>query len=85
MDENQNASDLKAAVEQARSLAREQVAAAWQLHIERVREELEVGWRERLDQIFNERFDDVESRLREGFATSVENGRVEAGKKLPTG
>ena len=52
MDENQNASDLKAAVDQARSLAREQVAAAWQLHIERVREELETGWRDRLDQIF---------------------------------
>jgi hypothetical protein len=72
MDENQNASDLKAAVDQARSLAREQVAAAWQLHIERVREELESGWRERLDQIFDERFDDVESRLREGFVQSVE-------------
>jgi hypothetical protein len=71
MDENQNASDLKAAVDQARSLAREQVAAAWQLHIERVREELETGWRDRLDQIFEERFDDVEARLRDGVTQSL--------------
>jgi hypothetical protein len=71
MDENQNASELKAAVEEARSLAREQVAAAWQLHIDRVREELESGWRERLEQIFEERFADVENRLQQSFATAV--------------
>jgi len=59
MDGNQNASDLKAAIDQARSLAREQVAAVYQLHIDRVREELESGWRERLDEIFEERFIDV--------------------------
>ena len=85
MDENQNASDLKAAVDQARSLAREQVAAAWQLHIERVREELESGWRERLDQIFNERFDDVESRLRDGFVNSVESGLARCRKEVADG
>ncbi len=74
MDGNLNASDLKTAVDQARLMAREQVAAAWQLHIDRVREELEQGWRERLDQIFEERFSDVESRLREGFEEAVESG-----------
>ena len=85
MDENQNASDLKAAVDQARSLAREQVAAAWQLHIDRVREELETGWRERLDQIFNERFDDVEIRLRDGFLQSVESGLTRCRKEATDG
>jgi hypothetical protein len=85
MDEKQNVSDLKAAVDQARSLAREQVAAAWQLHIERVREELESGWRERLDQIFNERFDDVESRLRSGFVQSLENGLSRCRKEVADG
>ena len=64
---------MRAAVEEASSLAREQVAAAWQLHIDRVREELEGGWRERLDRIFEERFADVENRLQQSFATSVEN------------
>jgi hypothetical protein len=85
MDENQNASDLKAAVDQARSLAREQVAAAWQLHIERVREELESGWRERLDQIFDERFNDVETRLRDGFVLALEGGLTRCRKEVTDG
>lgn len=76
MDENQTAPELKAAIEEARSLAREQVAAAWQLHIDRVREELESGWRERLDGIFEERFLDVENRLRQSVEASVE-GRLQ--------
>ena len=61
MDENQTASELKAAIEEAQSLAREQVAAAWQLQVDRIREELESGWRDRLDRIFEERFADVEN------------------------
>jgi hypothetical protein len=73
MDENQTVPELKAAIEEAQSLAREQVAAAWQLHIDKVREELETGWRERLDHIFQERFADVESRLRESFTGAVDH------------
>jgi hypothetical protein len=64
MDENHTALELKAAVEEARSLAREQVAAAWQL--------LETGWRERLDHIFDDRFADIEARLWQGFEASVD-------------
>ena len=41
MDENQTASELRAAIEEAQALAREQVAAAWQLQVDRIREELE--------------------------------------------
>ncbi|HYI97223.1 MAG TPA: hypothetical protein VEX68_27030 [Bryobacteraceae bacterium] len=67
MDENQIASELKAGIEEAQSLAREQVGAAWQLHLDRVREQLESGWRDSLDRIFAERFADVESRLKEAF------------------
>jgi hypothetical protein len=85
MDENQNASDLREAVDQARSLAREQVAAAWQLQIERVREELENGWRERLDQIFDERFEDVEVRLRDGLIQSLENGASRSRREITEG
>ena len=85
MDEIQNALDLKTAVDQARSLAREQVAAAWQLHIERVREELESGWRERLDQIFDERFDEVESRLREGFVQPLQTSLARHRKEVADG
>ena len=69
MDKNQTASELKAAVDEARSLAREQVVAAWQL--------LESSWRERLDHIFDERFADVESRLQQSFDTSVRSAMMD--------
>jgi hypothetical protein len=70
MDKNQTVSELKAAVEEARSLAREQIAAAWQL--------LETGWRERLDHIFEERFADVENRLQQSFEASVRSGTMDS-------
>jgi hypothetical protein len=73
MDENQTASELKTAIAEAQALAREQIAAAWQLQIDRVREELESGWRDRLDQIFDERFADVETRLQDSLAASVDS------------
>jgi hypothetical protein len=73
MDENQTASELKAAIAEAQALAREQVAAAWQLQVDRIREELESGWRERLDHIFEERFADVENRLHDSLTASVDN------------
>lgn len=63
--------ELEAAIAEARSLAREQVAAAWQLHIDRVREQLESGWRESIDEIFDARFADIESRLRTEFDEAV--------------
>ena len=64
-------SDLEAAVAEARAVAREQVVAAWQIHIDRVREQLETGWRESVDQIFEERFSEVEARLRQGFDEAI--------------
>ena len=45
MDDNQTASELRSAIEEAQALAREQIAAAWQLQVDRVREQLEAGWR----------------------------------------
>jgi hypothetical protein len=73
-EETQHASELHAAVAEARLLAREQVAAAWQLHLDRIREELESGWREHLDSIFDERFSEVEARLAAGFQQAVQSG-----------
>lgn len=73
MDPNQTAPELKAAIEEARSLAREQMAAAWQLQVDRIKDELDSGWRERLDHIFQERFADVESRLRGSYSIVLEN------------
>src|SRR5688500_2440280 len=63
--------ELEAAVAEARALAREQVCAAWQIHIDHVREQLDSGWREAIDQIFDERFAEVEGRLYDSFETAV--------------
>jgi hypothetical protein len=63
--------ELEAAVAEARTLAREQVLAAWQIHVDRVREQLESGWRETIDSIFDERFAEVEGRLSDAFQSAV--------------
>jgi hypothetical protein len=39
-----------------RELARDQIAAAWQLHIERIQEQLEAGWRDQVGRALEERF-----------------------------
>lgn len=73
MADNQTASELKIAIDEARALAREQVAAAWQLQVDRIREELESGWRDRLDSVFNDRFADVESRIGASFEAALDS------------
>jgi hypothetical protein len=70
-DNADHSPELKAAVAEARALAREQVLAAWQMHVDRVREHMESGWREVIDGIFDERFAEVESRLIDSFQTAV--------------
>src|SRR5690348_10317529 len=55
----------------AQNTAREQLTAAWQLHIDRVREQLETGWQEQIDHIFRERFAEVEGRLQADFDAAV--------------
>ncbi len=76
------AEPLASAVADAQTLAREQVQAAWQLHLERVRDSLEAGWRESLEHIFQERYAEVEQRLRDSFDSAVTErtrAQVEAG------
>jgi len=63
--------ELRAAIAEARSVSREQVLAAWQIHLDHVREQLEAGWRDTIDKIFDERFSEVETRLAEGFERAV--------------
>ena len=72
VDRVPTAPELHTAIAQAREFAREQVYAAWQLHVDRVREQLETGWREQIDQIFAERFSEVEARLRDNFEAAVD-------------
>lgn len=43
-----------------RRTAQEQIAAAWQLHVEAIQEHLERGWKEQVARALNERFDALE-------------------------
>jgi hypothetical protein len=38
------------------AMAREQIGAAWQLHVERVQEQLELGWKDQIGKVVEERF-----------------------------
>jgi hypothetical protein len=62
---------LRSAIDDARAGAAEQVTAAWQLHVDRVRERLDSGWHDQIEQIFRDRFDEVESRLQQELETAV--------------
>lgn len=54
--------------EQERRMAEEQIAAAWQLHVESVQELLERGWREHLQRALEERF----AAFREAFEQELQ-------------
>jgi hypothetical protein len=63
--------ELRTAVADAQALAREQLGAVWQLHVDRVREQLESGWHQQIDQIFHDRFSEITSRLHTDFERAV--------------
>lgn len=54
-----------------RNTAREQMVAAWQIHIEQLQEQLAGGWPERIAWIFEERFRELQTRLEEQYRASV--------------
>ncbi|HUS07088.1 MAG TPA: hypothetical protein VMZ52_12355 [Bryobacteraceae bacterium] len=71
--EGEVSSPLKSAIDDARASAAEQVTAAWQLHVDRIREQLDTGWREQLEEIFQERFAEIEGRLQQDLAAQVDH------------
>jgi hypothetical protein len=62
---------LREQVEQSRAQAREQLQAAWQLHVERVEEQLRSGWREHLERLLEERFGELAATIEEAAAVSL--------------
>ena len=50
-------------------LARDQIAAAWQLHVEQMQEQIERGWREQVLRALEERF----AALRQNFEVELES------------
>ncbi len=62
---------VRDAVADAQALAREQVSAAWQLQADRIREVLDSQWRQQIEEIFAQRFAEVNQRLEQRFGEAV--------------
>jgi len=54
-----------------RATARDQMTAAWQLHIEQLQEQLAAGWPERIGWIFEDRFRELQGRLEEYYRSTI--------------
>jgi len=67
-------------VTQQQELLREQLAAAWQLHIERVEEQLRQGWQTQLGRIVEERFDEFNHRFSVEVQSAWERRNAEQDK-----
>jgi hypothetical protein len=74
---------LQDALDQARAQARDQLAAAWQLHIARVEEQLRSGWQKHLDRLLDERFAELAATLANEIETAMAaRVREEAGASI---
>ncbi len=56
----------------AQATARDQLAAAWQLHVERIEEQLHAGWQEQVERVFDERFAELSARLGDEFQRRID-------------
>jgi hypothetical protein len=66
---------LRAALEQSRETACDQLGAAWQLQVARAQEQLAAGWHQSLEHVFRERFEEIAAGLEADFQRAV-NERV---------
>jgi hypothetical protein len=64
-------SGLTSALDEQRITAREQLKAAWQLHVERVEEQLAAGWKEQIDRVLEDRFSELVARVEEEFGREI--------------
>jgi len=64
-------------VTEQRELLREQLAAAWQLHIERVEEQLRQDWQTQLGRIVEERFGEFTGRFGDEVRSAAESSSAE--------
>jgi hypothetical protein len=66
---------------EAKTSARDQIQAAWQLQVDRVQETLTSGWLDNLERIFDDRFAEIQNQLRTELeridATHRENAKQE--------
>ncbi len=74
----------KDALDEVRSAAREQLEAAWQLHVDRVGEQLARGWREHIERVVEDRFGELSARLGTGVEETLARERA-AARRSATG
>jgi uncharacterized protein YukE len=66
----------------ARETAREQLAAAWQIEIDRVQEQLNNAWRGHLERVFEERFAELSVRLAKQTEARIAEARARSLRDL---
>jgi len=64
-----------------RQMAQEQLAAAWQLHVEQIQAQLESGWRDHVRRAFDERFDALEATFEQEVERRVAARLVEESER----
>ncbi|MCX6620285.1 MAG: hypothetical protein NTY38_04270 [Acidobacteria bacterium] len=69
---------LSTALQDAKDTARDQLAAVWQLQVERIQEALNSGWKQQIEKVFEDRFAELGEQL-DGEFRIVLDGQVEAG------
>ncbi len=62
---------LNETLDEERLAAREQLQAAWQLHVERVEQQLAAGWEEQIERVLEERFFRLSERLKSEFGEEL--------------
>ena len=83
---------LREALADLRNTAREQMMAAWQIHVEQLQEQLAGGWPERIAWIFEERFRELQTNLEQQYralvseqvAAAISDARATVRRDLPT-
>lgn len=78
MQASQTHTELASALDEQRDAAREQLRAAWQLHVERMEEQLSAGWKEHIDHVIEERFSELARRIEGEFEKALESRVAEA-------
>ncbi len=73
---------LRETLEQQHATAREQLSAAWQLHVARIEELVSTGWREHVEHVIQERFGEITARVEEAYARDLETRVSELRQRL---
>ncbi len=62
---------LREALAGLRNTARDQMSAAWQIHVEQLQEQLAAGWPEQIGWIFEDRFRELQTQVEEQYVSAV--------------